>query len=117
MLDMSITSTQMIIGLVWVGMLAVAWLVLMYGRDSDDRRPPVVGVQRHGRTYFVRKDTLDRIDTPGQENCGSDSSWTGGTHRFATRRGKRVEHRRRVIDTVVLTALASVIAGIVLFGQ
>ena len=47
-----------VIVLVMTGVLALFWMLL--SRANSDDRETIVGVQRHGRTYFVRRDHLDR---------------------------------------------------------
>lgn len=53
-------DTYMILALA-AGTLVVGGFLLMNTRDDD--RETIVGVQRKGRTYFVRRGALDRPDT------------------------------------------------------
>src|SRR3712207_5871852 len=50
------TSMQAISILAWIGLCVAAWMLLTRSRNSDDDPSPIVGVQRNGRTYYVRKD-------------------------------------------------------------
>ncbi len=51
------------------GVLVFTWFLLT--NTGGDDRETIVGVQRRGRTYFVRQDILDRL---GSENY----SYSGG---------------------------------------
>jgi hypothetical protein len=46
----------------WTVLLACAWLILVRSDAPPDDPETVVGVQRHGRTYFIRRDMLDSLD-------------------------------------------------------
>jgi hypothetical protein len=46
----------------WTVLLACAWLILVRSDAPPDDPETVVGVQRHGRTYFVRREMLDSLD-------------------------------------------------------
>lgn len=57
-----------------IGALAFVW-VLLANTEGDDRET-IVGVQRRGRTYFVRQDMLDRL-TEAKSAYSGDSERRG----------------------------------------
>ncbi len=52
------TMVDIAILLTVAGAVALFWM--LFPRTDGDGRATIVGVQRHGRTYFVRRDQLDR---------------------------------------------------------
>lgn len=108
------SGTQLVI-LIWVGLLATAWLVLHRDRNPDNRRPPIVGVQKHGRIYYVRKDELDASEAAGQANRPTNHDWPTRAHRSteSDERGKR----QQITNAAALAVITSLLAGVALFGQ
>jgi hypothetical protein len=113
MLEPTLTSTQIIIVLAWLALFAGAWLLLTRERRSDNDPDPIVGVQRGGRTYYVRKELLDRASARSSP-AGTD--WLGRQDEPYRSCGRNLRHRLSVRTMLGITAVASLIAGAVLLG-
>jgi len=106
---------ELIIVMLWLVAVTAVWLFLSRGASRDNRRPPIVGVQKHGRIYYVRKDVLDASEALSQPNRSTSRAWPGQVSGRGEQTGR--DQRQRVVRTIILMAIASLVAGVVLTGQ
>lgn len=87
----------------WALAFGAGWLLLSRARMRDDRRPPIVGVQRRGRVYFMRRDAL------GPD--GQDEGWRGAPARTPRRQGLFASLQERSLDAAIVTIFALLLIG------
>jgi hypothetical protein len=108
------SGTQLVV-LVWIGILATAWLLLNRERNPRDRRPPIVAVQKHGRVYYVRKDVLDASESADQANHSLNHDRPARSHRPTDQNAR--DTRQHIAYATVLAVVISLLTGVALFGQ